>query len=463
MPSDLRAAFDVQRAAFSLPDVPPPRERIAILRALENAIRTRRARLVAAVNEDFGHRAEMETLSSEIAFTLTGIRHLRKHLKAWAKPRRGWSANPVPGRTRVLREPKGVVGIMSPWNYPLQLALVPLATALAAGNRVMLKPSERSPASSEALAELLGDTFGDDLVAVALGGPDVAAAFSALPFDHLFFTGSTETGRKVAEAAARNLTPVTLELGGKSPCVMMPDAVPEAHASLAAWGKWFSAGQTCVAPDYLLVPEGSADAWAAAMLDGARAFLDPARRSADYTSLIDASHAERLQAMLAEAEAGGARILRLDLGSEPRARQMAPTVVLHAARDSRLMTEEVFGPVLPIVEYRDLGHATASIAKHPDPLALYAFGTDAGAARRFAEGVRSGGAAVNAAILHLAVHDLPFGGIGRSGMGAYHGERGFLEFSHQRSILVAPQSRFLRVLIPPYDGIARRMIERMAR
>ena len=463
MTAELRAAFDAQRAAFSLAEAPPPGGRIAMLRALEDAIRTRRSRLVAAVNEDFGHRSEMETLSSEIAFTLTGIRHMRKHLNGWAKPRRGFSVNPVPGRTWVLREPKGVVGVMSPWNYPLQLALVPLATALAAGNRVMLKPSERSPASSEALAELLDDTFGDDLVAVALGGPEVATAFSALPFDHLFFTGSTETGRKVAEAAARNLTPVTLELGGKSPCVMMPDASPEAHAPLAAWGKWFSAGQTCVAPDYLLVPEGLAETWAEAMLDGARAFIDPARRSADYTSLIDERHAGRLEAMLSEAQAGGAAVRRIDLGAEPRARQMAPAVVLDAPPDSRLMTEEVFGPVLPILEYRDLDHASALIAARPDPLALYAFGTDAGAARRFVAGVRSGGAAVNAAILHLAVHDLPFGGIGTSGMGAYHGERGFLEFSHQRAILVAPQSRFLRVLIPPYDRMARRMIGRMAR
>ena len=463
MAAGLRARFDAQRAAFSLTDAPTPRERIALLRALEDAIRTRRSRLIAAVNEDFGHRAEMETLSSEIAFTLTGIHHMRKHLKAWAKPRRGFSVNPVPGRTWVLREPKGVVGIMSPWNYPLQLALVPLATALAAGNRAMLKPSERSPASSEALAELLGDTFGEDIVFVALGGPDVAAAFSALPFDHLFFTGSTETGRKVAEAAARNLTPVTLELGGKSPCVMMPDATPEAHAPLAAWGKWFSAGQTCVAPDYLLVPEGTAEAWADAMLKGAGAFLDPARRSADYTSLIDTRHAERLEAMLTEAEAGGATVRRLDLSAEPRGWQMAPAVVLDAPPDSRLMTEEIFGPVLPVNEYRDLGHARSLIAERPEPLALYAFGADAKAARRFISGVRSGGAAVNAAILHLAVHDLPFGGIGTSGMGAYHGERGFLEFSHQRAILVAPQSRFMRVLVPPYDRMARRMIDRMAR
>ena len=463
MTVELRAAFDAQRAAFSLTDAPGRRERIARLRALEDAIRTRRTRLMAAVNEDFGHRSEMETLSSEIAFSLAGIKHMRRRLGRWARPRRSWAANPVPGRTWVLREPKGVVGVMSPWNYPIQLALVPLATALAAGNRVMLKPSERSPASSEALAELLDDTFGDDLVAVALGGPEVAAAFSALPFDHLFFTGSTETGRKVAEAAARNLTPVTLELGGKSPCVMMPDATPEAHAPLASWGKWFSAGQTCVAPDYLLVPKGSAGMWADAMLAGASAFLNPASRSADYTSLIDERHAERLERMLAEAEAGGATVRRADPGGEPRARQMAPAVVLGAPEGSRLLTEEVFGPVLPILEYRDLDHARALMAERPDPLALYAFGADAGAARRFVAGVRSGGAAVNVAILHLAVHDLPFGGIGTSGMGAYHGERGFLEFSHERAVLVAPQSRLMRVLIPPYDRTARRMIDRMAR
>ena len=269
-------------------------------------------------------------------------------------------------------------------------------------------------------------------------------------------------GRLVAEAAARNLVPVTLELGGKSPCVMMPDASPERHAPLVAWGKWFSAGQTCIAPDYLLVPRGSAEAWARALADGARRFLDPERGSPDYAAMIDARHLARVKEMVGEAEALGATVIRVGEGAVS-GRQMAPAIVLGAPPGSRLMREEIFGPVLPIVEYDDLDGAREVIAARDHPLALYAFGRDAGRALAFVRSVRSGGAMVNGTVLHAAAPGPPFGGIGPSGMGAYHGERGFLELSHERAVLIAPQSRLTHRLAPPYPDALRRVMRWMAR
>lgn len=447
--TDPAARFAELRAAFSLDAVPAPRARIARLRALSDAIAARRDEIVDTVSADFGHRSALETLTAEIAFTRDGIRRLVRRLPRWASDRSAFVLRPLPGRTVIRREPKGVVGVMSPWNYPVQLALLPLATAVAAGNRVLIKPSERTPATADLLVRLIAEVFPPDEVAVVTGGPAVAEAVSRLPFDHLFFTGSTATGRKVALAAAANLTPVTLELGGKSPCIMMPDADPDTHALLAGWGKWFSAGQTCVAPDYLLVPRGTAGKWADAMLDVARRFLT--ERGDDYTALIDAGHADRLRAMLAE----GGDIRSVETGLPGR---MDPTVVMGPPAGGRLMTEEIFGPVLPILEYGAPDDAAAFVNAADPPLALYAFGRDAGRARDLACRIRSGGATINGTILHLAVHDLPFGGIGTSGMGAYHGDRGLREFTHERGILTVFPGPWTRMLAPPYPPIARRMM-----
>ena len=458
----LEARFERLRAAFSLPDAPPLAARRARLGALDAAICARGDAIARAVAEDFGRRPEPETLMGEVAVVLSAIRHTRRRLRRWMRPRRSVTAFPVPGRALVLREPVGVVGVMSPWNYPFQLSMLPFATAVAAGNKVLLKPSERAPATAEALAALVAEVFEPSEAGVVLGDADVARRFAALPFDHLFFTGSTAVGRLVAEAAARNLTPVTLELGGKSPCVMMPDAAPERHAPMVAWGKWFSAGQTCIAPDYVLVPRGSAEAWARALAQGARRFLDPARGSPDYTSLIDARHLARLEEMVREAQALGATVIRVGRDAVS-GRQMAPAIVLGAPPGSRLMREEVFGPVLPVAEYDDLDGARALIAARDHPLALYAFGGDAGRALAFVRSVRSGGAMVNGTVLHAAAPGLPFGGIGPSGLGAYHGERGFLELSHERAVLVAPQTRLAHRILPPYPDAMRHTARWMTR
>ena len=342
----LEARFERLRAAFDLRAAPPLAARRAKLGALDAAIRARRDDVVRAVAEDFGRRPEPETLMGEVAVVLGAIGHARRGLRRWMRPRRSLCLFPVPGRGLVLREPKGVVGVLAPWNYPFQLAMLPLATAVAAGNKVLLKPSERAPATARALAGLVAEVFDPDEAHVVTGGADLARRLAALPFDHLFFTGSTAVGRLVAEAAARNLVPVTLELGGKSPCVMMPDAAPERHAPLVAWGKWFSAGQTCIAPDYLLVPRGLAEAWARALADGARRFLDPARGSPDYAAMIDERHLVRVEALVREAEAQGAMVIRVGEDAVS-GRQMAPAIVLGAPPASRLMREEIFARLWP--------------------------------------------------------------------------------------------------------------------
>lgn len=450
-PADVRAAHARLSAAFSLDAVPSVADRRGRLRALSAAIGAARADLIAAANADFGPRSEVETLTAELAFLQAGIGHTVRHLKSWARPRRRRIASPVPGRTEVWTEPKGVVGILSPWNYPIQLALMPLASAVAAGNRAILKPSERSPGCADALATLVGEVFPEDEACVLTGGPDVARAVAELPLGHLFFTGSTETGRKVAVAAAETLTPVTLELGGRSPAVALPGARPEDHARQVAWGAFLNGGQTCVAVDHLWVPRAAAEDWAEAI---AGALAD--WTAADVTAPIDARAEDRARAMLEEAEAAGARVRRV-AAAGPHA-----AVVIDPPDGSALVREEVFGPILPILSYDALEDVLEAEAGST-PLAAYAFHRDAAAARTVLARLRSGGGAVNAAILHLAAHDLPFGGIGDSGHGAYHGERGFREFSHERSVLIARRGPWLDLLTPPYGRAARAVIRRSVR
>ena len=450
----LRALFEAQRAAFSFETAPGVSVRRMKLRDLVRAIRKRRGEIVEAIGADFGNRAADETLSAEIAVSIAAIEHTCRNLDRWASPTRHFNIGiPVPGRTYVRHEPKGVVGVIAPWNYPFQLAVIPAAQALAGGNTVLLKPSELTPRTADLLQGLFADVYAEKEVGVVVGDAEVGKSFSQLPFDHLFFTGSTRVGRLVAIEAAGNLTPVTLELGGKSPCVMMPDADPARHAPLVAFGKFYSGGQTCVAPDYLLVPRGRARAFADAVIAQARRsyprpFADPG-----YTSIISQGHHERLTGLLEEARKAGAAILTA--GASDRdgdARKVPPTVVIGAPADSALMTEEIFGPILPVIEYETVDDAVRFIAARDHPLALYAFGRDARAAERLVARTMSGGAVVNGTIVHLAVEHLPFGGVGKSGQGAYHGRRGFEEFTHQRSVLVLPQWPILRDMIARPGG-----------
>jgi coniferyl-aldehyde dehydrogenase len=358
-----------------------------------------------------------------------------------------------PGRSRLLRQPLGVVGVISPWNYPVQLALLPVLAALAAGNTVMLKPSELTPKTSALLARMVAQHFAPDEFAVVTGGPDVGDAFSRLPFDHLFFTGSTAVGRKIALAAAANLTPVTLELGGKSPALIHADADLRAAAPRLATGKLLNAGQTCIAPDYALVPASRVDALAAAVRDSAASLYPSFRDNPDYSSIVNDAHYRRLTALIDDAVRKGARAVAVDPGAaapDAPSRKLAPTVLVGVNDSMAIMKEEIFGPVLPIEAYDSLDQAIGKINARPRPLSLYMFGGDAAARRRVLERTAAGGVTIDDTLLHFSNENLPFGGIGASGIGAYHGERGFLTFSHQKAVFVQPRLSFTWLLRPPY-------------
>src|SRR5690606_17039112 len=348
---------------------------------------------------------------------LTGIDHLRRRLRGWMRPRRvatGWRF--WPARAQLRSEPLGVVGVISPWNYPVNLALIPLATAIAAGNHVFLKPSERTPRSAAFLRSLLAEVFPDNRVAVATGDADVAAAFAALPFDHLVFTGSTAVGRKVMAAAAANLTPLTLELGGKSPAIVCADApLPQVAARLGT-GKWFNAGQTCIAPDYVLLVGDAArrDALVEALRAEVAARYGDLDDAGDYTRIINDAAFARLQGHLDDARARGLRVLPLAAAHDPQRRLFAPTLVLEPGDDASLMQEEIFGPILPIRSVDSLDAAIAEVNRRERPLALYPFSDDRASVERILRGTLAGGVTVNDTLLHFGVNALPFGGVGAS-------------------------------------------------
>jgi coniferyl-aldehyde dehydrogenase len=387
-----------------------------------------------------------------------GINYLTRNLKGWMRPqKRHVEMQFRPASARVVYQPLGVVGIMSPWNFPLGLSLMPLATAIAAGNRAMIKPSEFTPATSDLMAEMLGEIFPQEQVAVVTGGPDIGSAFSALPFDHLVFTGSTPVGRAVMRAASANLVPVTLELGGKSPAVVEKGWSIETAAARIAFGKLANGGQICVAPDYALVPETEVDAFLAAYDRAVRSLYPTGPGSADYTSIINERHYGRLRALLDEARAKGARVI--EVGESPEAARsrphtLAPTVVLDATDDMGLLNEEIFGPVLPIVPYRDIDEAIARINAGPRPLALYYFGGNGEDRRKVLERTTSGNVTINDTLLHYAQDDLPFGGVGPSGMGAYHGIEGFKSLSHAKGIFEQSRWNMTGALRPPFGWLS---------
>ena len=447
-PASPAALLAAQREAYEREGAPSREERLASLAVLDRLLRANREPIATAIAADFAGRSTNETDLAELVPALASIRNARRHLARWMRPeRRQVDIGYRPGRAWVQHQPLGCVAIVAPWNYPLLLTISPLVDALAAGNRVILKPSELVPRFSALLAELLGAAFDPALLAVVTGGPEVAQAVCALPLDHLLFTGSTAVGRLVARAAAETLTPVTLELGGKSPAIVCPDADLAAAAKIIAQGKFFNAGQTCIAPDYALVPEAQARAFADAVLD-ATATMYPRLDSPDYTSVISERHAERLRGLVAGAAATGATVLRRH-DDEP-GRRLAPTVVLAPSPDGALMAEEIFGPVLPVIGYRDLAEALRFVNDRPRPLALYPFTRDRSALATLLDGTLSGGVAINSVLMHCIQDDLPFGGVGASGIGAYHGHDGFKRFSHARGVYAAGRVSGFGFLAPPY-------------
>ncbi len=459
---DPAAMLAAQREAFLQAGAPPLEARLADLDKLRAAVKAEADRIAAVICEDFGNRSRHESLLADVWPVLAAIRHTRAHLASWMKPRR--VAVPMelrPGRARIQYQPVGVVGVISPWNYPFQLAVMPLMAALAAGNRVMLKPSELTPRTSEYLAEFLSKLFPPEQVATVLGGPEVGASFARLPFDHLFYTGSTAVGRLVMQAAAENLTPVTLELGGKSPCILGEDAVlPKAVESIVA-GKLLNAGQTCIAPDYVLLPQARREEFIDLVGKAVKKFYPALKANPDYTSIINANHYWRLLRHLDEAREKGARVIELNPAGEPLAleRKLAPTLVVEPADDLSIMRDEIFGPVLPIKSYGTIEEAIEFVNRRPRPLALYYFGADAARRDEVLQKTISGGVSVNDTLMHILVEDMPFGGVGASGIGAYHGEIGFQTFSHRKSVFLQSRFNAAGLLRPPFGWVSRMMLK----
>ena len=454
--AELERLFALQRGAFAgerYPDLATRRDRLARLTAL---VTENESRFIDAIDRDFGHRSAQETQLAELYIVSSGIRHAQAHLARWMKAER--VATPLhllPATARIERQPVGVAGIISPWNYPVQLALSPALGALAAGNRVLLKPSELTPATSALLQELVAAHFNENEFAVVPGDAGVGKAFSALPFDHLFFTGSTPVGRQVARAAAANLTPVTLELGGKSPALFDADADFARAAPRLMAGKLLNAGQTCIAPDYALVPAARVDAFVAAVTAATANLYPSFATNPDYTAIVNERHYRRLTGLVDDARAKGARVVALGCAEDnpdPASRRMQPMVIVGVNDTMAVMQEEIFGPLLPVEAYASLDEAIAKIDARPRPLAFYYFGDDGPRLGRTLHETIAGGVTVNDTLWHFAHEELPFGGVGASGIGAYHGEASFLTFTHRKPVFTQPRFAATGLLQPPYGA-----------
>jgi coniferyl-aldehyde dehydrogenase len=462
-PSELSAVFGRMKAAYRRDPNPSYQTRAHNLDTLLWLVRDNQARFAQAISQDFSCRSVHETQIAEIFMLVAGIKYMRKHLKGWMKPQaRHVGLAFAPAKAKVHYQPLGVVGVISPWNYPVSLALGPLAVALAAGNRVMIKPSEFTPKTSELMKELLAQNFEADVVSVITGGPQIGQAFSEIPFDHLLYTGSTRVGRFVMQAAAKNLTPVTLELGGKSPTIVHESYPIEKAAARIAAGKWFNAGQTCIAPDYLLVPESKRDALIEALRQAVSTSYPTLRDNHDYSAIVNELHHKRLLGYLDDAVARGAKKIELNPKNEKfegDTRKIAPTILLDVNDEMSVMQDEIFGPVLPIVTYRTLDEAIEYVNDRPRPLALYYFDFDSQRARNVLERTVSGGAAVNETVMHFAIEDLPFGGVGPSGMGAYHGFEGFETFSHKKAVFYQARWNGAAMMSPPYGEKVEKLLK----
>ncbi|MGG2022798.1 coniferyl aldehyde dehydrogenase [Pseudomonas sp. S8] len=457
---ELDRLFAAQRAAYTANPMPPAAQRQQWLKALREMLSNERQALIDAISADFSHRSADETLLAELMPSLHGIHYASRHLKGWMKSsRRKVGIAFQPASAKVVYQPLGVVGIIVPWNYPLYLAIGPLVGALAAGNRVMLKLSESTPATGQLLKTLLGRIFPEDLVCVVLGEADIGVAFSRLRFDHLLFTGATSIGKHVMRAAAENLTPVTLELGGKSPAIVSGDVPLKDAAERIAFGKTLNAGQTCVAPDYVLVPQDRVGAFVEAYRQVVNNFYPTLADNPDYTAIINERQLARLNSYVSDATSKGA--LLIPLFEQGQGRRMPHSLLLNVTDEMTVMQDEIFGPLLPIVPYQDLDQAFAYINQRPRPLALYYFGYDKREQNRVLHETHSGGVCLNDTLLHVAQDDMPFGGIGPSGMGHYHGHEGFLTFSKAKGVLIKQRFNAAKLIYPPYGKSIQKLIQKL--
>jgi coniferyl-aldehyde dehydrogenase len=465
-PADIANLLQTQREAHRrapFPDWALRRDRLSRLRRV---VQEHESAIERAIDADFAGRPRLETQIAEIFPSLAEIRANLRGGCRWMKPRGAWVSKWfLPARAYIMPRPVGVVGIIVPWNYPLFLAIAPLAGALAAGNRAMLKLSEYTPAFSQLMQRLVAEHFGADEVAVVTGSADVAAAFAALPFDHLVFTGSTAVGRRVMAAASANLTPVTLELGGKSPTVVAPGYSLQRAATRIMAGKLLNAGQTCIAPDYVLVPRDSVDAFARCAQEQARRMHPGGLADRDYCSIVDQRQYARLTAYLDEAQRAGTRSVALFDGAarDDAGHRLGPVLLLDPPPSLAAMRDEIFGPVLPIVPYDRPEDAVAFINAQPHPLAMYWFDDDQARARWALQQTHVGGACINETLMHVAQEELPFGGVGPSGMGHYHGKWGFDSLSKLTPVFRQSRLNGMGLFMPPYRPVVHRLLRLMKR
>ena len=465
-PAELHVVFQIQRAAYDAAPFAEWEERRNRLERLRRMLADNEAAIETAIDADFAGRPRIETQIAEIFPSLSEIRGAIKHGKRWMKPRSAWVAKWfLPARASVIPRPLGVVGIIVPWNYPLFLAISPLVAAIVAGNRAMVKMSECTPTFSELFQQLIGVAFRTNEVAVITGGADVAAQFSTLPFDHLLFTGSTSVGRKVMTAASHNLTPVTLELGGKSPAVIAPGYSIDHAVQRVLAGKLLNAGQTCIAPDYVLVPRAQVPAFVESAKRQARAMYPAGLEDTDYCSIVNARQYQRLAGYMQQAHGAGTAVVPLFSGAQSNdvKHRLAPAVVISPSADLDMMRDEIFGPLLPVIPYDDVKDAMAFINAQPRPLAMYWFDNDAKRAEVALKHTHAGGVCFNETLMHVAQEDLPFGGVGASGMGHYHGRWGFDTFSKLTPVFRQSRVNGMSLFLPPYKPRVAKMLQLMKR
>lgn len=464
---NIRAILDRQKAAH-IADGPPSvkRRKDWIDRSIALLV-DNQEEIVEALNADFGNRAPVGSLMTDVMGSIGPLKHAKSHMEKWMRPEKRKVQFPLGllgAKAHVEYQPLGTIGVISPWNFPFNLTFAPLAGIFAAGNRAMIKPSEFTPASSELMARMFRQAYDETEVAVITGGPAVGEAFSRQPFDHLLFTGAGSIARHVMRAASENLVPVTLELGGKSPVIISGSADIEDAAARIMTGKTLNAGQICLAPDYVMVPEDKADAFVGAARKSVTKMFPTMKDNPDYTSIINERHYERLTGYIEDARAKGGEIVEINPANEDFSQQpynkIPPTIVKNPTEDMKVMQDEIFGPVLPVKTYKDVGETIDYVNSKDRPLGLYYFGQDADEERRVLDRTTSGGVTLNDVIMHVSMEDLPFGGVGPSGMGSYHGIDGFKTFSHAKAVFKQSKAQFVAEMFrPPYTDKKRKTVQ----
>ena len=460
--SEFDRLFALQKAACLKNPFPDADERIANLKRLKKSLIQYKDKLADAINDDFGARSRDETYLAEVMATMEGIKYTVRHIKKWMKPsRRMPGILYMPASAKVYYQPLGVVGIISPWNYPVYLSIGgPLMSVLSAGNRAILRVSREVPRTAEVLKQLVRETFAEDQVALLTGEDVSGRAFTAKPWDHIVFTGSTAAGKQVMRAAADNLTPVTLELGGKSPAIVGTEVPIEDAAERIAWGKMLNSGQTCVAPDYVLCPERRVGHFISAFRQAVTRMYPSLKGNPDFTGIENDQQYAHLQGLLRDAREKGAEIIIVNPANEDfsGSRKIPLHLILNATDEMTVLQKEIFGPILPIIPYQELPEAVTYINNRPRPLALYYFDYNRENAEYIIKNTHSGGVLINDTVIHVPQDTIPFGGIGQSGMGHYHGHAGFLAFSKEKGVLFKPKFNSGKMIYPPYGRSTHKLI-----